>query len=519
MTKKLFIIMFLLVYKISAQDVCITNLEKEVLAEINKYRKSKGLSALSVSKVLTIVANKNAEAVVKKTNKTYTPSEFGKYYATTQSFRLSISGTNSVEISRSLQNDASRAELLSKADWQVLGISIRKNATEWTPTTISLVFGNKSDEAFNPSECADSQVFFNIEAKDPNATPKRTYVKFKNKGEYLSVTPFYTKEGKRVQLGESDLYSLDAPKIGINEVWFNTDGVETFELHIKPLYTNIVAEDQFVNTIIKLNKNQWVNKDTLWINFELKGNSLQEVKAHLAKNPTGMNVKTGFGRRNMLHRAVWRNNLEVVQFLIEEKKMNINELSDDKEHIMGLVVSDEMFEYLISKKPQLVNRYMGFTILHQLSANGVLKGVKYMIEVYKADINDPANIHKTTPLMSAVIKNRIAVAEYLLQKGAKIHDNSWNTHILYEAVFNNNTDMVMILLRYKTQALIDISPNAESNNKPLHKAIVANNLAIVKLLVENGADLSKENYVAFAKDYSWIDKNLIEYLKSKGSKY
>lgn len=82
---------------------------------------------------------------------------------------------------------------------------------------------------------------------------------------------------------------------------------------------------------------------------------MQEVKAHLAKNPTGMNVKTGFGRRNMLQRAVWRNNLEVVRFLIEEKKMNINKVSDNKEYIMGLVVSDEMFEYLISKKPQLVN--------------------------------------------------------------------------------------------------------------------------------------------------------------------
>lgn len=68
------------------------------------------------------MANKNAEGVVNKTNKTYSPSGFGKYYATTQSFRLSISGTNSAEISRSLQNDASRAELLSKADGQVLGL-------------------------------------------------------------------------------------------------------------------------------------------------------------------------------------------------------------------------------------------------------------------------------------------------------------------------------------------------------------------------------------------------------------
>ncbi len=322
MKRKLFsiLLMYILLDKVVAQEVCMNNLEREVLTEINQFRINKGLLALPVSKVLLIVANKNAEGVVNKTSKTYSPSEFGKYYATTQSFRLSISATNSADISRSLQSDPSRAELLSRADWQAIGISIRQNNTEWTPTTVSLVFGNKPDEDFSPSECDDSQVFFKIEVKDANATPKKTYVKLKNKGESLSIATFYTKGGKRLQLDREDLYNIEAPKKGENQVWFNTEGVESFELHIKPLYTPIVAEDQFINTIIKLNKNDWANKDTLWVNFDLKGNSLSEVKDYLAKNPTGMNLQLGFAKRNMLHRAVWRNNLEVVRFLVGEKK-------------------------------------------------------------------------------------------------------------------------------------------------------------------------------------------------------
>ncbi|MDX1904829.1 MAG: ankyrin repeat domain-containing protein, partial [Thermonemataceae bacterium] len=159
-----------------------------------------------------------------------------------------------------------------------------------------------------------------------------------------------------------------------------------------------------------------------------------------------------------------------------------------------------------------------FKIFPLLSDIVLLNGLNFFFYLNNAYINDPANINKTTPLMYAIMHNRIAVAEYLLQKGAKIHDNSWNTHILYEAVSNNNIDMVKMLLSYKTQALVDISPDTEPKNKPLHKAIVANNLAIVKLLVENGADLSKEDYVAFAKSYSWTDKNLIEYLQSKSKK-
>ena len=246
---------------------------------------------------------------------------------------------------------------------------------------------------------------------------------------------------------------------------------------------------------------------------------MEDVKSYLAKNPTGMNIEVGFGKRNMLHRAIWRNNLEVVQFLVEEKKMNINQLSGDKEHSLGLVVSNEMFEYLLTIKPQCIHRDpIGFTILHHLASNGVLKGVKYMVEVQKANIEDASNNATSTPLMCAIKENKWVVVEYLLQKGANINTEGWGSNPLYEAVKNNNTEMVAILLRYKAQKYIEVSPNNEANDKPLHKAIVANNFAIVKLLVENRADLSKEDYVAFAKSYSLTDKSIIEYLQNKSKK-
>ena len=60
-----------------------------------------------------------------------------------------------------------------------------------------------------------------------------------------------------------------------------------------------------------------------------------------------------------------------------------------------------MFDLLISKKPNLnfVDN-AGTTILHSLAANNVFKGVKYMVEVQKANVN--ALRQKGSPLHDAI---------------------------------------------------------------------------------------------------------------------
>ena len=87
-------------------------------------------------------------------------------------------------------------------------------------------------------------------------------------------------------------------------------------------------------------------------------------------------------------------------------------------------------------KPNLIDEH-GETLLTSTAASGHLNNVKHLI-AHGCDINQQ-NAQGKTPLMAAVVNNKIMVAKYLVQKGAKINvkDNNGYTVMDYVNMLGN----------------------------------------------------------------------------------
>ena len=130
---------------------------------------------------------------------------------------------------------------------------------------------------------------------------------------------------------------------------------------------------------------------------------------------------------------------------------------------------------------------------YMIFSNAVEKGnlfkVIFLIET-GADI-DKANIYGLTPLMKAVIHNQSLIMLYLLKCKANIliRSDSGATALQW-AVSYSRIDMLKTLLQYSK---LDLNHHYEEGNTLLLNAIFANNLLVVKWLVDNGAMLDELN--------------------------
>lgn len=144
---------------------------------------------------------------------------------------------------------------------------------------------------------------------------------------------------------------------------------------------------------------------------------------------------------------------------------------------------------------------------------------------YKADIN-ARDKEGRTPLHYAVDTNyeNVEILELILKNHGDVHAQTYfNKFTPLLAAANKdsaNPDVILLLLKYKS----NINAKDYLGDTALHIAVKSNNLPLVKLLIENGANPSlknKDGLTPFAVSHDCVDDNQDElyvknYLSQKG---
>jgi ankyrin repeat protein len=168
----------------------------------------------------------------------------------------------------------------------------------------------------------------------------------------------------------------------------------------------------------------------------------------------------------ILHYAVLFNNIELIEYLVDFKyDLNIPSL----------------LHFCVDKN----NDYM---------LNQILKSTRKMINEYNTD-------YICTPLVRAVISNKIQTAEILLMYSAKPNIcGSGNYSALYFAIMNQNFDMVKMLIDYgadvnnctRPYSLSSIYGNEMNGDSMLRYAMRYWNKDIIELLESKNAIIQSE---------------------------
>lgn len=544
----LLIVLCMLTSSLVAQEVCITNLEKNVLQAINDFRKEKGLGTLKISKILMLTANKNAETMANQTYTDFRVSQFGNYTGRTEGVKMATSVTTYEEIRSTLLSPDSRsAKILGNTNefaqykWKTIGLSLRKGNNASVPTVICFYIGESEEEIINPKECSQ-EIYFSsnlkpqpevIVLKPDDSNWKNIKIKVNRRVEYFLYGFTSEKVGKKIISSAFDRRAdsirhvryKDHPDYETGTIILDPDDpeYEYYEIHYYPHPSPIVVPQDFTFKITR--KELKKSPKNIWYDIDYrKGNTLAELKDYLNQDPKNLYLKDEPYKYTVLHRAVEQNNLECVAYLLNEKNVSVNLPANFGVVPMSLCKSDEMFDLLMSKNPKMnIVSNNGYTLLHYFAINNVMKGTKYMVEVQKINLN-AADSQGGTALTHAVGRENYEIAEYLIKKGAK-QTKGWGGYPIHFAIENLNIKMLTLLLDNGGKAHINLPDG--NGFYPLHLALTSNNMEIIKLVVESGANLNQMTKDSDGKTYRVVDlycqgprakPEVINYLKSKGVK-
>jgi ankyrin repeat protein len=126
--------------------------------------------------------------------------------------------------------------------------------------------------------------------------------------------------------------------------------------------------------------------------------------------------------------------------------------------------------------------------IHDAAAAGDLNKVKALLEA-DPKLLESKTAYGETPLMSACLKTQIAVADFLIDKGANVNArNVYGVPVLNDAITEGEECIRLV------QRLIDkgaeINVKNSDGGSPLHRAAMVDNLRVAKLLIDRGADLN-----------------------------
>jgi len=194
--------------------------------------------------------------------------------------------------------------------------------------------------------------------------------------------------------------------------------------------------------------------------------------------------------------AAKNGHLEIVRLLIKNGA-DVNIVNKEKEtalhlaaknghlEIVGLLIEKLLIEK--GKVDTLNNNYI--TALHLAAKNGHLEIVKLLIE-NGADVN-VIGLYVNTAIYSALERGHLEIVKLLIDNGANV--NALNTKVgnphphetvLNLAVRQKNPEIVSLLLN---------SADVINKNTSLHLAAENGHLEIIRLLIDNGADVNSLN--------------------------
>jgi ankyrin repeat protein len=466
-----------------------------------------------------ITANKNMENLLKKNYFNLKADQFGEYSEATEMIKTSMSVSAASDIMRSLTMPSkytNNAKIIENTDefakykWLSIGICIRTTEDPQVPTSIVIVFGEKSETAFFPAGC-DGETFFDL-TKDAYKPPlENPILKFTAPDKVIVFSTYTDAKGKRNELETNGFSVFEKGQ----KAWayLEEPNAVFYEVFVSSFLPDIVTQDDIV---FKIQKDDV--KDTILKTVELKGNSLQEVKDYL---DNGGNINEQDDRKyTMLMRAVMRDDAEIVSYLLE-KGADINILTTFYEAAITFTKSEKVYDLLMAKNPKTdLPLYPAdkYNLLHNFASNGIIKGVKYLVEEKKVSI-EVKTIKNATPLFHAVGGGHLDVAKYLIGKGAK-QTKAWGTYPIHEAVQKKNVEMLNLLLENGGKAHLNLL--TESGYSALQFAIMDKSFDIVKILVENGAKVNLKDgegrtTLIYCDDRN-TTKEIKDYLISKGAK-
>ena len=130
----------------------------------------------------------------------------------------------------------------------------------------------------------------------------------------------------------------------------------------------------------------------------------------------------------------------------------------------------------------------GLSALNYAAFGGHLDIVNYLIEK-GADVNSKSN-DNTTPLLTACIMGHEKCVEALVVKGhASLKQTDEHFTPLIFAAQNGNAEVAQYLLSLEPK--LDVNERDIDGKSPLHHAASHNYYSLVKVLVENGADVNQ----------------------------
>jgi len=196
-------------------------------------------------------------------------------------------------------------------------------------------------------------------------------------------------------------------------------------------------------------------------------------------------------KNSPLHEACYTNNIDIVnQLLMTGAKINAQN-KDGKTPIYFAIKnkSINIIELLIKKVDINIKDKNNETILHYIC---VLKDINLLPLIYMAlkagaKINE-RNKNGISPIILIIRSNNILVLKFLIRQkidiiNINIKDNSGNIP-LHEACMISK-EMVEILINKS-----DINIQNKYGDSPLYNACIRKNIEIIKLLLQNGADIN-----------------------------
>jgi len=185
---------------------------------------------------------------------------------------------------------------------------------------------------------------------------------------------------------------------------------------------------------------------------------------------------------------------QLEEFIINQDLVGLNNLlTQDASLINGKTshnVSPLMLACYYKKQPviDLLLKYMDEINLFEASAAGKFDVVAHLIYTHPDAVDDYAD-DGFTPLGLACYFGQAEVARYLVLKGASVNlpsNNGFNVFPIHSAAAGNFTDIVRLLI--DNGANVNVKQQAGAT--PLHSAAQNGNLEMLILLLENGADVS-----------------------------